>query len=80
MFWNNYNVQVFKNIVSDWKDKPNTKINEIDGLHIDTPDWWVHLRKSNTEPIVRVIAEGRTLDSANEIANQFMDFVKKNKS
>ena len=30
----------------------------LDGVHIATPRWWVHLRKSNTEPIVRVILDG----------------------
>lgn len=36
---------------------PEAKTNEIDGLRVDWPDRWVHVRPSNTEPIVRVIAE-----------------------
>jgi phosphomannomutase len=36
---------------------PETKINRLDGLRLDWPDRWVHVRSSNTEPIVRVIAE-----------------------
>lgn len=39
-------------------------VNTDDGLKIDYPDYWVHLRKSNTEPIIRVIAEARTLTQA----------------
>ena len=35
----------------------NEEINDIDGVKIDFPDKWVHLRKSNTEPIIRVYSE-----------------------
>jgi phosphomannomutase len=37
-----------------WAD---AKVNTLDGLRLDWPDRWVHVRPSNTEPIVRVIAE-----------------------
>jgi phosphomannomutase len=40
-------------------------------LRIDYPEYWVHLRKSNTEPIVRVIAEARTMARASEVVNDF---------
>lgn len=46
-------------------------INTEDGLKIDFPDYWVHLRKSNTEPIVRVIAEAKTMEKALEVVEQF---------
>jgi phosphomannomutase len=46
-------------------------INTDDGLRLDYPDYWVHLRKSNTEPIVRVIAEARTLERATELVAAF---------
>ena len=39
---------------------PKRKPNQLDGLRLDWPDRWVHVRPSNTEPIVRVIAERRT--------------------
>lgn len=38
----------------------NEKINDSDGVRIDFPDGWIHIRPSNTEPIMRIIAEGRT--------------------
>ncbi|KAK2964451.1 phosphomannomutase [Blattamonas nauphoetae] len=41
-------------------------VNDVDGIRIDTPDWWVHLRMSNTEPIVRIIAEAPTRVKARE--------------
>ena len=34
-------------------------VDRRDGLRITTPDWWLHIRPSNTEPIVRIIGEGR---------------------
>ncbi len=46
-------------------------VNTEDGLRIDYPDHWVHLRKSNTEPIVRVIAEARTMNKSLEIVEAF---------
>jgi phosphomannomutase len=47
-------------------------VNEIDGIRIDFPDGWVHLRKSNTEPIIRIIAEGTSEKQAKDLANQVM--------
>ncbi|MCB0279973.1 MAG: phosphoglucosamine mutase [Calditrichaeota bacterium] len=52
------------------------KLNDTDGLKISTQDWWVHLRKSNTEPIIRVIAEAENMEIAEKIARQFMDEIK----
>jgi len=48
-------------------------INFLDGLKIDTETNWVHLRKSNTEPIIRVIAEAPTEAEALDLANQYFD-------
>lgn len=50
--------------------------NTIDGLKIDFPDRWVHLRKSNTEPIIRVYAEGPDLESAQALVEQIKADVK----
>lgn len=53
----------------------NEEINDIDGVKIDFPDKWVHLRKSNTEPIIRVYSEASTMEEANELGKQIMDIV-----
>lgn len=53
----------------------NEKINDIDGVKIDFPDKWVHLRKSNTEPIIRVYSEAATEDAANAIGEEVMKVV-----
>lgn len=50
-----------------------------DGTRIDTADGWVHLRKSNTEPIIRIYAEGKTPEAANKLADTVIAIVKKNK-
>jgi phosphomannomutase len=52
------------------------EINTIDGVKIDWMDRWVHLRKSNTEPIIRIYSEAPTMKSANELAQQIIDIVK----
>ncbi len=52
------------------------QINDIDGVRVDYPDGWVHIRGSNTEPIVRIIAEAPTQDRAHDLINrmrQIMD-------
>lgn len=46
---------------------PQTRLNREDGLRLDGPDWWLHIRGSNTEPIVRVIAEAPTEEQVNEL-------------
>ena len=48
------------------------QVSTIDGVKIDFPDGWVHLRKSNTEPIVRIYSEASTEARANELAQQVM--------
>ena len=47
------------------------KINTDDGLKMDFDDYWVHLRKSNTEPIIRIIAEAPTMDQASAVVETF---------
>lgn len=56
-----------------YKDKPHTT---IDGLKIEFDDNWVHLRKSNTEPIIRIYAESQNETTANNIAKQIMADIK----
>ena len=51
----------------------NERVNDIDGVKIDFANEWVHLRKSNTEPIIRVYSESGTEKGAREIANQIID-------
>ena len=55
----------------------NEQVNDIDGVKIDFPDKWVHLRKSNTEPIIRVYSEAHTMDEADALGKQIMDIVYK---
>lgn len=56
---------------------PQGKFNEIDGLKVDLPNGWFHLRKSNTEPIIRIYAESDSLQKANTLAEQVIDILKK---
>ncbi len=48
------------------------RVTDIDGVKIDFPTSWVHLRKSNTEPIVRVYTEARTMAEAEALAQRFI--------
>ena len=60
-----------------YANEPGTEVNDIDGVKIDFPDKWVHLRKSNTEPIIRVYSEANTMEAADEIGKKIMDVVYK---
>ncbi len=51
----------------------NEKISTIDGVKIDFEEGWVHLRPSNTEPVLRIYAEARTKKTANELAERFVE-------
>lgn len=52
-------------------------INTEDGLRIDFPDNWVHLRKSNTEPIIRIITEAKSISLAEELSDNYFNEIKK---
>jgi len=54
----------------------NDTITDIDGVKIDFPDKWVHLRKSNTEPIIRIYSEAATLPEAQALGTEFVERVK----
>ena len=51
------------------------QVTDIDGVKLDFPDKWVHMRKSNTEPIIRVYSEAKTMDEAQDIAKKMMEEV-----
>lgn len=51
------------------------KVTDIDGVKLDFADRWVHLRKSNTEPIIRVYSEAHTMDEADNLGKQLMQIV-----
>ncbi|NIS37760.1 phosphoglucosamine mutase, partial [Candidatus Saccharibacteria bacterium] len=53
----------------------NEKVNRTDGVKIDFEEGWVHFRKSNTEPIVRVYSEAKTKDEAEKLAASVMSLI-----
>ncbi len=53
------------------------KVNDIDGVKIDFPQGWVHLRKSNTEPIIRIYSEAPTKEQADKFASAIIDEIKR---
>ena len=50
----------------------NERVNDIDGVKIDFAENWVHLRKSNTEPIIRIYTEAKTMAEADSLAKRFI--------
>ena len=54
----------------------NERVNDRDGVKIDFADGWVHLRKSNTEPIIRVYSEAATMEQANALAQKVIQVIR----
>ncbi|WP_242094811.1 phosphoglucosamine mutase [Aestuariivivens sediminicola] len=54
----------------------NEQLTTIDGVKIDFPDRWVHLRKSNTEPIIRIYTEAKSQEEANALADEFIEEIR----
>lgn len=70
----NLNVDLILSTVAEqYKDQ---QVNTIDGVKIDFPDRWIHLRKSNTEPIIRIYAEAPNEEEANTLAQQIIQVIK----
>lgn len=53
----------------------NERITDIDGVKIDFADSWVHLRKSNTEPIIRIYSEAETMEKADHLAEEIKNVI-----
>nr|MBP7472654.1 phosphoglucosamine mutase [Prevotella sp.] len=53
----------------------DVQVTDIDGVKLDFPTKWVHLRKSNTEPIIRVYSEASTMEEADELGKKLMQVV-----
>ena len=53
----------------------DVQVTDIDGVKLDFPTKWVHLRKSNTEPIMRVYSEAATMEEADALGKELMDVV-----
>lgn len=52
------------------------QVNDIDGVKIDFDDSWVHLRKSNTEPIIRIYSEAETMEKADALADNIKEIIR----
>ena len=57
------------------KQYEHEQVNDVDGVKVDFADSWVHLRKSNTEPIIRVYTEAKSQDDADTLAERIMQEV-----
>lgn len=73
---NSQNVdEILKKIIKTYENT-GAKINTIDGVKIDFPNEWVHLRKSNTEPIIRIYSESESKEKADELAKKIIELAK----
>jgi len=66
--------EILTKLIADYKGLP---INTEDGVRVDFPEGWVHMRKSNTEPIIRIYAESGSKTEAEKLANKVIIKIKK---
>ena len=69
-------IDVDKVLVEIKQRYADEQINDIDGVKIDFVDSWVHLRKSNTEPIIRIYTEAKSMQQADDLAQKFIAEIK----
>ena len=65
------NVDVDAALLALREDVSNAEVNDVDGVKFDLAEGWVHLRKSNTEPIIRIYAEAASPEEAQALADRF---------
>lgn len=63
--------RALETLASRYKEENDARVSRTDGIKIDLPEGWVHLRMSNTEPIVRIYAEAETREAADALAERF---------
>ena len=68
---------ILEQVKEKYGNEPDVQVTDIDGVKLDFPNKWVHLRKSNTEPIIRVYSEASTMEEADGLGKALMDIVYK---
>ena len=66
---------ILEQVKEQYGKQADVKVTDIDGVKLDFPDKWVHLRKSNTEPIIRVYSEASTMEEADALGKKLMQVV-----
>lgn len=66
---------ILEKVKEQYGKQVDVKVTDIDGVKLDFPDKWVHLRKSNTEPIIRVYSEASTMEEADALGKKLMQVV-----
>lgn len=59
-----------------YEGRPDTELDELDGLTVTTPDWWFNLRPSNTEPLLRLNVEARDAETAARVRDEVLAIVR----
>jgi phosphomannomutase len=65
---------VLQKVIKHYKNQ-NCKITATDGVKLDFPEHWIHMRKSNTEPIIRIIVEAKSRKEAEDIQKKLKSFL-----
>jgi phosphomannomutase len=66
---------IINRLAEHYQNQSQTTVNQLDGIKIDLPDAWVHIRPSNTEPIIRIYAEAKSISEANELITEVQQLI-----
>ncbi len=69
--------EILETVKENYQKQRDVEINDIDGIKLEFSKEWVQLRKSNTEPIIRVYAESKNEEDANKLANKIINEINK---
>ena len=58
--------RIIDSVLSEYLTRPGASLTDIDGIRLDFPDWWFNLRKSNTEPYLRLVVEASSAQALSE--------------
>ena len=58
--------RIIEAVLAEYQALPEAKLTDIDGIRLDYPTWWFNLRKSNTEPYLRLVVEAETKEELAE--------------
>lgn len=72
----NFRVKDKKKVLRDIEEKYTGKVSKIDGVKISFKDWWFNLRPSNTEPVIRLMAEAKTKELLKDKEKELISFIK----
>ena len=69
--------RIIEEILAEYAGRPEARLTDIDGIRLDFPNWWFNVRKSNTEPYLRLVAEAETAGELDRLIGELKARIRK---